>query len=55
MDDLMRDLIDAIRQQTAAIQQLVESNAALIQAMAESEMVDGELGGDQYLDDGTLD
>lgn len=55
-DDQVVELIDAIRQQTAAIQQLVESNAALIQAMAEAEGMDDE---DRepatYLDGSTLD
>lgn len=50
------ELIQAIRQQTAAIQQLVESNAALIQAMAEAEGMDEEdRGPTTYLDGSTLD
>tara|TARA_R110000850_G_scaffold264606_1_gene393779 strand:+ start:21217 stop:21387 length:171 start_codon:yes stop_codon:yes gene_type:complete len=56
MDDSMADLVDAIRQQTAAIQQLAESNAALIQAMVEAEGMDDEdRGPTTYLDGSTLD
>lgn len=56
MDDQMKELVDAIRQQTAAIQQLAESNAALIQAMAESEGMDDEdREPSTYLDGSTLD
>lgn len=56
MDEQMSDLVGAIRQQTAAMQRLVESNAALIQAMAESEGMDDEDGEPpKYLDGSTLD
>lgn len=50
------DLVDAIRQQTAAIQQLADSNAALIHAMAEAEGMDDEgMEPPRYLDGSTLD
>lgn len=63
MDEHMTGLVGALRQhthamrkQTEAIQHLVESNAALIQAMAEAEGMDDE---DRepatYLDGSTLD
>lgn len=56
MDDHMKELVEAIRQQTSAIQQLVESNAALIQAMAEAEGMDDEdREPNTYLDGSTLD
>lgn len=52
----LSDLVDAIRQQTAAIQQLADSNAALIQAMAEAEGMDDEYQEPTtYLDGTTLD
>lgn len=50
------ELIEAIRQQTDAINRLASSNAALVQAMAEAEGLDeDERGPDTYLDGSTLD
>lgn len=42
------DLVDAIRQQTTAIQALADSNMALVQAMADGEDYDAPVS--QYLD-----
>ncbi len=36
-DDQLAQLLDAIRQQTAAINRMAESNMALVAAMAEAE------------------
>lgn len=50
-DQQTAELIEAIRQQTDAINRLVSSNAALIQAMAEAEGLDEEdKAPDTYLD-----
>lgn len=50
------ELIEAIRQQTDAINRLASSNAALVQAMAEAEEMDGEDREQAtYLDGRTLD
>ena len=50
------ELIEAIRQQTDAINRLASSNAALVQAMAEAEgMDDEEREPTTYLDGSTLD
>lgn len=54
--DGMAELIEAIREQTAAINRLVNSNAALIQAMAESEGMDeDDHHPGTYLDGSNLD
>lgn len=50
-DDQVSELIEAIRQQTAAITRLADSNADLIAAMAEVDQVDDEeREPDTYLD-----
>ena len=50
------ELIEAIRQQTDAINRLASSNAALVQAIAEAEgMDDEEREPTTYLDGSTLD
>lgn len=50
------ELIKAIRQQTDAINRLANSNAALVQAMAEAEVMDDEeREPTTYLDGSTLD
>lgn len=50
------ELIEAIRQQTDAINRLASSNAALVQAMAEAEGMDDEdKDPPTYLDGSTLD
>lgn len=50
------ELIEAIRQQTDAINRLAASNAALVQAIAEAEgMDDEEREPTTYLDGSTLD
>ncbi|WP_405418680.1 hypothetical protein [Marinobacter flavimaris] len=41
-EDQIAELIEAIRQQTDAINRLANSNAALVQAMAEAEDMDDE-------------
>ncbi len=52
----LAELIEAIRQQTDAINRLASSNAALVQAMAESEVMDEEdREPTTYLDGSTLD
>ncbi|KAE8545360.1 hypothetical protein [Marinobacter nauticus] len=52
----LAELIEAIRQQTDAINRLASSNAALVQAMAEAEGFDEEGDGPHtYLDESTLD
>jgi len=51
MSDSMAELVDAIRQQTDAINRLANSNAALVQAMAEAEGLEEEdQAPDTYLD-----
>lgn len=55
-DDQVAELIQAMREQTEAINRLAQSNAALIEAMAEAEVMDEE--GQEpttYLDGSTLD
>lgn len=47
------ELIEAIRQQTDAINRLASSNAALVQAMAEAEGLDEEERGPETYLDGT--
>jgi len=50
-DERFDQLIEAIRQQTAAIMRLADSNASLVAAMAESEGLDDEdCQPDSYLD-----
>ena len=50
------EVIEAIRQQTDAINRLASSNAALVQAMAEAEGMDDEdREPTTYLDGSTLD
>lgn len=49
-EDLMIRLIDALNAQSQAIQSLVESNAALIQAMAQEQGMDEGQEPRQYLD-----
>ncbi|WP_418141526.1 hypothetical protein NUW46_04960 [Marinobacter sp. MA] len=50
------ELIEAIRQQIDAINRLASSNAALVQAMAEAEVMDDEeRESTTYLDGSTLD
>ncbi|EDM47768.1 hypothetical protein [Marinobacter algicola] len=50
-DHQVTELIEAIRQQTDAINRLASSNAALVQAMAEAEGLDEEdQAPDTYLD-----
>lgn len=55
-EDHIAELIEAIRQQTDAINRLASSNAALVQAMAESEVINEEdREPTTYLDGSTLD
>ena len=49
----LAELIEAIRQQTDAINRLANSNAALVQAMAEAEGLDEEERGPETYLDGT--
>lgn len=49
-DENVAQLIEAIRQQTAAITQLADSNAALVAAMAEGDGMDDEPDSTSYLD-----
>jgi|25_taG_2_1085351.scaffolds.fasta_scaffold16373_2 DNA-directed RNA polymerase sigma subunit (sigma70/sigma32) len=50
-DDQLAQLLEAIRQQTAAINRMAESNMALVAAMAESEgMIDEDAQPGSYLD-----
>ena len=52
----LAELIEAIRQQIDAINRLASSNAALVQAMAESEVMDEEdREPTTYLDGSSLD
>ena len=52
----LAELIEAIRQQTDAINRLAKSNAALVEAMAEAEGMDDEdREPTTYLDGSTLD
>lgn len=55
IEDQMTQLIEAIRQQTAAITRLADSNAALVAAMADVDQMDDEEGQvpDTYLDGST--
>lgn len=55
MDEQMSELIEAIRQQTAAINRMAESNMALVAAMAEAEGLDEDQEPTTYLDGSTLD
>lgn len=56
MSEDMAELIQAMREQTEAINRLAQSNAALVQAMAEAEGMDEEeREPTTYLDGSTLD
>jgi len=54
-DDQLAQLLEAIRQQTAAINRMAESNMALVAAMAEAEGLDDDQEPTTYLDGSTLD
>lgn len=49
-DEQIAQLIEAIRQQTAAITRLADSNVALVAAMADGDGVDEEPDSNSYLD-----
>lgn len=56
MDEQMAELITALRQQTDAINRLANTNAALIEAMAEAEgLDDDEREPSTYLDGEPID
>ena len=56
MDEQMEELIAALRQQTDAINRLANTNAALIEAMAEAEGLENEeLEPSTYLDGEPID